>query len=585
MTIHAARDPFLPRLPIPSLRSTCETLVSLMAPLLPAPALARSHEAVAAFRTPGGGGEMLHRALCQKAAELPGNASWLRPLWDDMYLAWRAPLPGNLNYVLRFDEERWGGASALPRLVLALARVFDALGRGEVPPERTKAGFQSMDSFQSCVYTRVPGASRDTLAPVALAGEHTILVACKGHWYILPLRNQGGGLVGERPLARAFAAIRAAAAAASPAPPVAALTAAPRAQAAALRDALLVSPRNRLSFAALEKTLFAVCLEEAHTGDGDFSWMLLGGQAANRWFDKSLQIIASENGGLGANYEHAGCDASIWMYLFSLADAYIRENAFWDNGDGPPPHRELAWEADPGLSAALLEQERSFGAVTADLRVACGEFAQYSREGLIGLKTSPDAFLQTAFQAAQYRMFGTLRSSYESVSVRNFYQGRTECARGSSAEALAVARALESGAPDAHVGAFYRRAEQIHLARLAQCRRGLGAERHLFGLECMYALYGRELGLDSPPALFASEGWRTVGYNAVSTSALTAPFIRYFGFPPTVPDGFGVGYVPGSAATNLLITSFAGEGLPASDFLTAFENAAASLYRALAANA
>lgn len=575
------QDSALPRLPVPALGNTCDTLASLMAPLLDPSSLASSLEALAAFRAPGGDGERLHNALLKMAEELPGNASWLRPFWDDMYLAWRAPLPGNLNYALRFDEERWGNASALPRLVLALTHVFELLGREELPPERTKAGFQSMDSVRSCVYTRVPGVPRDTLIAVPLAGEQNILVACKGHWFLLPLQTRDGGRTGEKALARAFAAIREEASALHPAPPVAALTAAPRAEAAALRDELLISSRNRRNLAVLESALFAVCLDEEHEGEADLNRKLLGGDAACRWFDKSLQIIATENGGLGANFEHAGCDASIWAYILGLAETYIFETAPHGGGNEQPRHRRLIWEVGPELTGKFCEHERSFAARMADVRLACGEFAQYSREALISLKASPDAFLQVTFQAAQHRVFGKLRSSYEAVAVRGFYQGRTECARGSSGEALAVARALESGASDEILLELYRQAEKTHISRVAQCHRGHGAERHLFGLEVMYSLYRHEWG-ENPPALFSSEGWRTVQHNAVSTSCITAPFLRFFSFPPVVADGFGVGYAPGRDATGLVVTSFAGGGYRAADFLAAFEDAAASLRRVLA---
>lgn len=577
-----AHDPALPRLPVPELRDTCDALVSLMRPLLEPAALTASLEALSAFRAPGGAGEILHNVLLERAAALPGNVSWLRPFWDDAYLTWRDPLPGNMNYVFRFDGERWGSASAPPRLVLALVRVLESLGREATPPERTKAGFLTMDSARSCAYTRFPGVSRDTLTPVPLGGEQNIAVVCKGHWFLLPLRGRDGDHISEQALARAFAAIRVETAEYPPAPPVAALTAAPRAEAAALRDDLLASLQNRLSLAALEGALFAVCLDEAHADEEDLGLKLLGGDAACRWFDKSLQIIATENGGLGANFEHAGCDASIWVYLLSLADALILENVFPDGVEETPRYRLLPWDVRPKLQEKLCARQRTFADAMGAMRLACGEFVPYSRDELIGLNTSPDAFLQIAFQAAQRRVFGKLRSSYEAVAVRGFFQGRTECARGSTGEASALAEALESGASDDVLSALYRKAEREHLARVKRCGRGLGAERHLFGLEMMYSLYGRELGMETPPALFTSEGWRAVQNSAVSTSGLKAPFIKFFGFPPVVADGFGVGYVPEKKAVNLMISSFYGDRGQAADFLAAFAAAAAALRRVLA---
>ena len=579
-----AHDDSLPRLPIPPLASLCVAVPELVAPLAADDTLADTLSALDEFVSPNGPGEVLHRALLSYQESLGGNASWLRSLWDDMYLAWRSPLPLEMNYFFRFDTAVLGGAGALPRLVLGLARIAKLLGHGSLEAEKTRAGHLSMDQAQSVFYTRIPAAGTDVLAPVKLAGLRTIAVVCRGHWFIVPLSGSDGSLPTEERLAGYFMEIRRQAVKQPEAACVAALTCAPREQAAAIRTSLLHSRVNRLSLAAIEQALLVLSLDEAHDSDTGLAMSLLAGPAANRWFDKSLQIIATENGGLGANMEHAGCDAGIWAYLLTQVEALLsrtaeaggpeKVDANAEHGQFVPQPRLLEWDIPAGIEADLKGLQADFANRAASLELASHEYPSFGREELKGFKTSPDAFLQTAFQVAQYKIFGQLRSSYEAVSMRAFAQGRTECARSSTGSALAFAKALESGEPEGRLRGLYRMAERNHLNRLVSCQRGKAVERYLYGLQFIYEQYGGKLGIAKTPSLFTDPGWKTVKHDALSTSGMGAPCISHFGFGPVVRDGFGVGYAPRTGGCNLVVTSFKDSGLSAGSYDRAFAEAA-----------
>lgn len=578
-----SRDQSLPPLPVPELTATCAAILELAAPLVDAAGLERLHDELENFCSPGGTGDILQTCLHEQAAALPGNASWLRPLWDDMYLVWREALPVNMNYFFRFEAERWGGPAALPRLVRALTWVFRQLALEELEPEQTRGGPLAMDQAASCLYTRVPGRQKDSLAFVRATRTAVAAVVCRGHWFTLPLYGEDGNPLGEAALNRAFEAIRKQAGEAPPVPPVAALTSVPRAEAARLRAALQDTLQNRLSLAALERALFTISLDPAYEGDDDAARAFLCGDAASRWFDKSLQLIASDNGFLGANFEHAGCDAAIWVYLLGLADACLaaRESPAVGNGaaegNSAHIHSPLVWDVPAALAAELETARRDFARISQNLDVACRNFAAFSREGLKALGTSPDAFLQASFQVAQHGIFGRLRSSYEAISVRAFAEGRTECARGSSGEALALALALQKGSPPEKLHELYRQAERIHKSRVQRCQRALGVERHMSGLAAMWRLHGKKLGLGREPAVFTNSAWQTLKYDALSTSGIGAPFIRFFGFGPVVADGFGVGYAPGQEGTGLVVTCRKDSGWSAGQFLSGFAQAGESL--------
>lgn len=575
-----AQDHTQPALPLPELRDTCDAIADLVAPLVDKETFAVTMKAVTDFASSGGSGERLQSLLSERKDSMPGNASWLRPFWDDMYLAWRDPLPINMNYAFRFNEERWGGGDeALARLVHALGAILDRLHAGELEPERTRGGFQSMEQALSCVYTRIPGHGTDALLQVGPGGCRSIAVTCNGYWFVLPLSHGDGGRVSVTALREAFGSIRLAAGEMEPAPPVAAMTAAPRSEAATLRAELCARLQNRLCLSALEHCLFAVSLDSEHASDADMILRLIAGDAANRWFDKSLQLIATENGGLGANFEHAGCDAAIWVYLLGQADAILAngdaEGAAETPGRGAA-YRLLRFDIDSDMETRLEAARADFAIRASTLDIECRDFSEFARESLKGLGTSPDAFLQVAFQLAQHHLFGRLRSSYEAVAVRTFAQGRTECARGSTAEALALAQAAKKPSDDGLLE-LYKAAEGAHKIRMTRCQRALGVERHMYGLHAMYVLYGTILGMESAPAVFSDPGWLALKHDALSTSGIGAPFIRFFGFGPVVEDGYGLGYSPSADSTGLVVTSFKGKSEPAHVLMEAFAGAASRL--------
>lgn len=581
-----AQDHTLSALPVPELRATCDAVPELVAPLVDAPTLERTMAALEEFTRPGGAGELLQGALRDRQGTLPGNASWLRPFWDDMYMSWRGPLPLDMNYCFRFDERRWGDDAALARLTHGLGKTLLALGREELEPEQARTSFLSMDQARSCLYTRIPGHNQDSLLPVEASGPRSIAVSCRGCWFVLPLLYDDDQVASVDALNAAFAAIRREAAEFPPCAPVAAMTSASREDAAATRALVCENLQNRISLATLEQALFVVCLEPPHASDEDMLLYLLAGDASSRWFDKSLQVIATENNGLGANFEHCGCDAAIWMYLLDLVDKDIVADLEAEAGQAPeaakpanpglPAYRMLRWDVSTPLAARLEELRQAFFDRVKGLDLLCREFLAFSRETLKSLGTSPDAFLQIAFQTAQHQVFGRLRSSYEAISVRNFAQGRTECARSSTGDALAFALAQQKGTPPEKLLDLYRQAERAHKARMLRCQRGLGVERHMYGLKVMYTLYGKALGLEREPAIFSDPGWLTLKHDALSTSGIGAPFIRFFGFAPVVEDGFGIGYAPGPDVTGLAVTSWK-KNQAASGFVSAFEQAAASL--------
>ncbi|MDR1193256.1 MAG: choline/carnitine O-acyltransferase [Peptococcaceae bacterium] len=362
--------------------------------------------------------------------------------------------------------------------------------------------------------------------------------------------------------------------------PVGALTCAPRDQAFALRSRLLERPLNRLNLNCIEQACFVICLDEPAAdgaagadgagaagagaggtggsadadadgagGDGGAcsassgacpAAALLGGDPANRWFERSLQIIALPNGELGLNIEHSGCDASIWIYLTGQALRLARQAAADQAAPTPAPAAQaaptpaapapaaqsapapapaalaataptpvaqaaaptptrrppspqhLAWDIPADLAADLAAARRDFLRLTADLSVAQRTIPALARNILKETGHSPDSVLQIACQMAYYRLTGAFRSVYEAISTRGFYQGRTECARPCTEESQAFVLAWAEGkTADSALRELFSQAVKAHQAGIRRGQGGLGPERHMAGLKAIYDMYAR----------------------------------------------------------------------------------------------
>src|SRR5699024_7864213 len=116
---------------------------------------------------------------------------------------------------------------------------------------------------------------------------------------------------------------------------------------------------------------------------------------------------------------------------------------------------------------------------------------------------SPNAFFHMALQIAQYRTNGKMRSVYEPVLTRCIYEERTECARATSREILNLVSALESGVQSNEtLYTLMLEASDAHSLRILECQKGLGVERHMYGLEQIYKLFGADLGMKEAPDIF-----------------------------------------------------------------------------------
>lgn len=567
-----AYDHTLPSLPIPELQETCENLKSLIRPLVSDETYQKSLDAINALATQG---EPLQALLQNEAANDAANASWLRPIWDDMYLSFRDMLPVNMNYCYQLAQKRWG-ESNLGAFICALTQTIERMRTESLPPEPARDAFLSMDTVDYTIHTRIPGRVKDSWFFPPLSSPMTASVLCGGHFFILSLTDADGIVLSPASLSQALADIRQQAAKMRPEEAgVGTMTCCDRTNAAVLRDMLLEHPKNRFSLAGIEKSLFTVCLDEA--SDANFNLSLIAGSSQNRFYDKSLQII-SNGTHAGVSLEHSSCDGGIWVYLLSQVDACIQSSDA-STSDATAHIAPLHWCVSDSTRAKLTESASQYQTVVDKLSAADRIIPALSRGSIKALGCSPDALVQQLFQAAYFSLTGQVRSAYEAVATRGFYQGRTECMRPVTEASTAFVRALYEDSDDATLSEKLDAAVNAHGERIKYTQRALGAERHISGLSMMAQTADLPL-----PDILSDAGYQALRHDIICTSSTTAPYIDFFSFGPTMNDGLGIGYGIAADGLRIAVSAYDDSNVDPTQFIDEIEKAASKIFKLRGAN-
>ncbi len=563
----------LPKLPVPDLHDTCAKLLEWVAPLLDHNQLARTRELVAEFTRPGGDGEKLQQAL-QEWAGQEGMGNWLEPFWTDKYLRYRGPVcfHSNVGLVVRSitGTEEQSQTRFAARVVCSALRFKDLIDREEIPVALEQGSPLCMDPLKNLfAVTRIPERDVDQLrgsflgSPIPPEAARHILVLRRGRFFALEVLSESGESYPEADIAQGLESILDVAAL----PPnhpmgetVGSLTAMERnAWANARAELLELDPANRTVLDTLETALFALSLDEASpdTPEGHAE-AIMAGEAGNRWFDKSLQLIVCANNRFGLCFEHSSLDATP---ILGLLDFIQGELSLPTNPATPPKGgrikpKTLNFILNDALKRTIQKAGEDFEALRLDTKTQGLEFRKFGKDQIKTLGASPDAFVQLAFQTAQFQVFGRCGSTYESAMVRRFLHGRTESLRSVSTESVRFVMAMTSTElDDTSKAAALRDALGQQVKRMKECKAGLGVERHLFGLLSIYRRSGRALGLTTEPALFSDAGPRLLGHDTLSTSNCGSSAVRMMIFGPVVDDGFGIGYALTEDHIDFMVTS------------------------------
>jgi len=479
-----------------------------------------------------------------------------------------------VSAAVRRDAAKVGGDAAVVTAVHLIAGAVELaqqraglLARSDRPPKVHLDMSQEDALFTT---TRVALDRCDELRSTPGMPPPHIAVLAKGWVWIVPLvgcADAGSGEWTRRPLSaaalgEALRTVRAEAAALAAGGHdldergVAAVTAAPRRDAARHYAALDPVARNEV-----EAAFWVVSFDEGRPAADPSSVMhqsLIGADAGTRWYDKIGTFVVFDDGSAGGHGEHSYVEAVTTAAVFDHSLARMARGVQLDwtpvAADAPRPRR-LFFRPPRDTVEWLRGVRAASAALHDDVEVTVVTMAGVSvrrRAKLAGI--SPDTLTQLAIQLAYARDDGAKypTSVYETASTRTFRFGRTETMRSATEEAMDFVQAY----PDApaHVRAdLLRRAAAAHDKRRRNASAGHSFDRHLLALRLVAEAEGLTL-----PAILSSPLLAPLSQFRLSTSQVPVFQRMIGGFAASERDGYGVCYGLNELDTRLCITAYRG---------------------------
>ncbi|KIJ92160.1 hypothetical protein K443DRAFT_135348 [Laccaria amethystina LaAM-08-1] len=589
----------LPRLPIPPLEDTCRRYLKALEALQDVKEHELTTAAVKEFLEKDG--PEIQKRLRDWAKD---KDSYIEEFWYESYLSHSDPVVLALNpfFVLENDFTPDRGTQ-LPRaaslIVSSLGFIHD-LRAGLLEPDTVRGIPLDMDQYSRLFGTsRIP-TDRGCKMEVHAESRH-IVVLRRGQFYWFDvLDDHNLPVLTEREILRNLQGIVADADVTDRSEvargAIGVLSTENRKIWSGLRVMLGKDRNNKACLDIVDNALFIVCLDDTASENladlcSNFlcgTYSLQGGEqvgtCTNRWYDK-LQIIVCADGAAGINFEHTGVDGhTVLRFAADIFTEGLMLLARSINPSAPTlfhaklsPHakaykaprgsqsnpldridttpKKLEWRLSPELRAGVRFAETRISDLICQNDCQALEFKGYGKNFITSHGFSPDAFVQMAFQAAYFGLYGRIECVYEPAMTKAFLHGRTEAIRSVQPESVEFTKIFHSEATPAQKVSSLKKACENHVRLTRECSQGLGQDRHLYALYCLLQrqLAGNlDPSPDDPapwppsqkmPAIFTDPGWALLSTSIISTSNCGNPALRLFGFGPVSSSGYGIGYI------------------------------------------
>ncbi|KAI0318910.1 Choline/Carnitine o-acyltransferase-domain-containing protein [Amylostereum chailletii] len=474
----------LPRLPIPPLEDTCGRYLRALEGLQDPKEHAKTKKAVDDFLN--GEGPVIQAKLVEWAKK---RDSYIEEFWYESYLSHSDPVVLALNpfFVLEDDPSPDRGAQ-LPRaasLIVASLGFIHDLRAGILNPDSVRGVPLDMDQYTRLLGTaRIP-TERGCKIQVTPESRHIVVLRHGQFYWFDVLDDENRPVLTERDVLHNLQAILKDADT-LPKSEVArnsigVLSTENRKVWSQLRQTLSSDRTNASCLHVVDTALFVVCLDDAAPHDlaelcdnflcGTYE-MIDGvqvGTCTNRWYDK-LQIIVTADGQAGINFEHTGVDghtnvpridlptrfaADIFTECLMLLAKSINPSAptlfrarlsphakSYKPPKGAPPRppapahervdstpKKLEWALSRDLRGGIRFAETRLSDLICQNDCQALEFRGFGKAFITAHGFSPDAFVQMAFQAAYFGLYGRTECTYEPAMTKGFLHGRTEAIR------------------------------------------------------------------------------------------------------------------------------------------------------------
>lgn len=547
----------LPVLPLPQLETTHKELLTWIKPLLTEDEFIESKNEIDLFFQKNEIGEMLQEKLIAWQGNHKNN--WLAPLWDDLYLTHRGKLQTNLNYHFIVDHESFSTCENKTQLTARfsqkLASFYHLILDGALYNDAIIPQIICDDQFSYLFKsTRLPHEQKDRYHVGKKDKRNNyVIIMHKQRFYPLYITNDTGHIINEENIMQAIDSI-VTSNLQNNASPIGYMTTAKRTEAARIYHALNNDENNQTNFHIIEEALAFIHFdEESNDAITALKRMFLDG--SDKYYDKALQFSITSDNKIGVSVEHTKLDATTILTLFEYITANFTKKTYSDSGmQNQQEIKALEWHVSDQLQITLDSLVSANQQDITSYSIFEKVVKTVGTDNIKEAKFSPDAFFHMALQIAAYETFGQIKSTYEAVAMRTYQQGRTECNRPSTTETLELAKYYTQENKTSSITlSLMQKAHDEHRRRLKNCVTGNGIERHLFGLEQMYELYGTDLGLTEKPHLFASTGYEALKHDVLSTTNISHPLVSHFIFGPVVEDGYGLYYslLPNSIKINI----------------------------------
>ncbi|XP_005750643.1 carnitine O-acetyltransferase-like isoform X1 [Pundamilia nyererei] len=447
----------LPRVPVPPLRKTCEGYLSALEPIIEEDEWKRAKQLVEAFMKRGGVGEELQRSLERKACN---TDNWTTDLWGKLeYFGNRSPVVINANVPIvcpRLDfRDKQGQIRCAAKLIVALLEFKTTIENETLPAENLGGKPLCMEQYSQLLSTcRIPGLERDSVVFHAKIGNPPkhITVVYNSQFFVVEVYHNDGTPLTVDQLCVQMESICTSTSETNT-EPVGILTTLDR-DSWSKAYLSMKDQTNKESLSAIERSIFTLCLDRAipresdKYGTCDFHLITHGGgsqwNSANRWFDKSLQIIVAEDGSWGLNLIHIVADGTVSMALTDYLVASMKKPEMRQASILPlPMPQKLHFHVTPDIKEIIEQAKRSMDRNIQNFDLSVLVFDHFGKNYLKAHNMSPDAFIQMAIQLAYYRMNKQVCASYEAVSQRMFRRGRVSLLLSTTSVSAAFVKAFD----------------------------------------------------------------------------------------------------------------------------------------------
>ena len=549
--------PDFPQQPLPSLEDTLQAYLDAAHAFCSEEEFERTSQAAATFKEAGQFGQELQSRLAQREKDV-GVENWL---WDGLYtqrrfLRARTPVIACSSYFGTHPFSRVLQTQAERATVVSLA-AFEFkrdLESGKFERHQSSLSGQVVDPecyqllFNTC---REPHVGEDQIVKYPQADY--IVVLRYGHAFRVNLTENASVLTFRR-LKDKFEAIIAS----TPHEMswVGVLTADQRDTWAKVltvknaiagtrdadstksrKDLLELSEDNKISIDMIQAAAFVVCLDAAEPKNSvERCNQFLYGAVANRWYDKTLQLVVCENGVSASVCEHSALDGISVEPLHDYMNRAIHEfdpqtsKGEDAQNDAASRSTELVLSTSKAVDEAIDRFKHEITHRISKFTFASLDVSSLGVDVLRSLKCPSQSGVQLAIQLACRRFFGYNPPAVETVSMAHFRKGRVEVHHIISPATTRFLEAVnEAAAFPKNLQRLFLDAVKAHAKSLSRVSKGKGFSRHLLALEWMLR-EGEE-----KPGLFEDPVYVRMKPGKVLTSNFTTGWLEG-GFAYPVPE-------------------------------------------------